>query len=115
MVDWWAAQQVTSIYLSVIVLHEIRYGVELLPAGKKKRKLETWLERVSHEFAGRILPVDEKVADLSGRLIAASKMTGHTAGVGDALIAATAQVHGLRMVTLNRKHFEWLGVELVEF
>jgi predicted nucleic acid-binding protein len=57
----------------------------------------------------------EDVAELSGRLIADRKKDAHTLDPTDALIAATARVHGLLVATLNRKHFEKLGVELVEF
>jgi predicted nucleic acid-binding protein len=62
-----------------------------------------------------VLPVTEEIADLSGRMIAASKKASHTAEMGDTLTAATASIHGLKVATLNRKHFQRLGAELVEF
>jgi hypothetical protein len=99
-----------------VVLHELRYGIELLPQGKRRDSLEVWLSKqVIPNFQGRIYPVDEVVADLSGRMLAAAKMAGHIAEANDTLIAATAKVHGLVVATLNRKHFELLGVPLVEF
>jgi predicted nucleic acid-binding protein len=113
---WWTQQDELSLMLSTIVFQEARFGIEMLPAGRKRDRLEEWLEiRLRREFAGRILPVTVEIAELSGRLIAQTKKTAHTADTGDALIAATARVHGLQVATLNRDHFERLGVELVEF
>lgn len=87
-----------------------------MSAGKPRRLLEEWLERrVIPSFHGRVLPFDEAIADVSGRLLAAAKRAGATAETGDTLIAATARVHGLRVATLNKKHFSRLGVELVDF
>lgn len=113
---WWKQQDELSLMLSAIVFQELRFGIEMLPAGKKRSRLEEWLEiRLRGEFAGRILPITVEIAELSGRLIAETKKAAHTAETGDALIAATARVHGLKVATLNRDHFERLGVELVKF
>lgn len=116
VMQWWQQQDELSLMLSAIVFQELRFGIEMLPPGKKRDGLEEWLEiRLRGEFAGRILPVTVEIAELSGRLIADTKKDSHTAEAGDALIAATAQVHGLHVATLNRNHFERLGVELVEY
>jgi predicted nucleic acid-binding protein len=116
VVRWLQRQSVDSLYLSAISVHEIRQGIELAPAGAKRNALEIWLQDfVLRVFADRILSVDGVVADASGRLVALTNKKGHTAELADALIAATAKVHGLKVATLNRKHFERLGVELVEF
>ena len=113
---WWKQQDELSLMLSTIVFQEARFGIEMLHPGKKRSRLEEWLEiRLRREFAGRILPVTVEIAELSGRLIADTKKAAHIAETGDALIAATARVHGLQVATLNRDHFERLGVELVEF
>ena len=116
VMKWWKQQDELSLMLSTIVFQEARFGIEMLHPGKKRDRLEEWLEiRLRREFAGRILPVTVEIAELSGRLIADTKKAAHTAETGDALIAATARVHGLQVATLNRDHFERLGVELVEF
>jgi predicted nucleic acid-binding protein len=113
---WWMRQDELSMMLSTIVFQEARFGIEMLPAGRKRDGLEEWLEvRLRAEFAGRILPVTVEIAELSGRLIADTKKASHMAETADALIAATARVHGLQVATLDRTHFERLGVELVEF
>jgi toxin FitB len=116
VMNWWKLQDEFSLMLSAIVFLELRFGVEMLQAGSKRNSLEEWLEiRLRREFDGRILPVTTEIAELSGRLIAERKKEAHILDPADALIAATARVHGLRVATLNRKHFERLGVELVEF
>jgi toxin FitB len=113
---WWFRQQAPTMMVSAIVFQELRYGIELLDTGSKRDRLDQWLEvQMRQEFAGRILPVTAEIADQAGRLIGVEKRAGHMADIGDALIAATAIVHGMTVATLNRTHFENLGVELVEF
>jgi predicted nucleic acid-binding protein len=116
VMNWWKRQDEFSLMLSAIVFQELRFGIEMLSPGVKRDRLEEWLEsRLRSEFANRILPVTVEIAELSGLLIAERKKDAHTLDPADALIAGTARVHGLQVATLNRKHFEKLGVELVEF
>ncbi len=116
VVRWWAQRSESELLISAVSIHELRYGIELLDAGARRRELEAWLtNRVLPDFAGRILPVDEAVADLSGRLLAREKKNKRTAEINDVLIAATASVHELQVATLNRDHFKWLGVQIVQF
>ncbi len=70
---------------------------------------------VHNEYSGRILPVTEEIADLSGRLIVRELKAGFMPQGTDTLIAATALVHGMRLATMNVPHFERFGVELVNF
>jgi predicted nucleic acid-binding protein len=114
---WLRSVSEDEICLSAITIQEVRAGAELMAAGQKRRAVEAWLEDdLLRGFADRILAVDAAVADFCGRVIVeAISRHRHTPALGDALIAATARVHGLKVATLNRKHFEPLGVELVEF
>jgi predicted nucleic acid-binding protein len=103
-------------FLSVVTILELRTGIDLLPAGRKRRDLESWLVAdIRRGYAARILPITEEIADICGRLIARGQKEGAIPEANDALFAATAMVHGLQLATLNRRHFERLGVELVEF
>ena len=114
--QWWGQRRESELVISAVTVHELRYGIELLDEGARRRYLEAWLtDQVVPDFAGRILCVDKTVADLSGRLLARKKKDKQTAQVNDIMIAATAIVHGLQVATLNWKHFEGLDVELVEF
>jgi len=113
---WWRQRPVSELCISAITIHELRYGFELLPAGKKRQLLEAWLAlKVLPAFAGRIFPLDEAVADMSGRMLAEAKRSGHTAEVADAMIAATARLRGARLATLNRKHFAPFKSDMVSF
>ena len=113
---WLRSVPEDEIGLSAITIQEVRTGAESMPAGQRRRAVEAWLEEdLLQGFADRILAVDAAVADLCGRLTVEAVSQGHSPALSDALIAATTKVHGLRLATLNRKHFKWLGVELVEF
>ena len=115
-IDWLRTVDARETFLSAVTLAELRQGIELLPAGKRRRNLDIWLRGgVAVEYRGRIFPVDEPVADMAGRVSAEAKRAGVNIELPDVLIAATARVHGLAVATLDRKHFERLGVELVAF
>jgi predicted nucleic acid-binding protein len=102
--------------LSAITLTEIRFGIEEMPPGQRRNNLTQWLtEDLQHGFASRIIPVDERVAQEAGRLISVGKRNGAKPDLADALIAATARVHSLKLATLNTTHFEPLGVDLVKW
>ncbi len=116
VLQWWGQRLESELVISAVTVHELRYGIELLDRGARRREFEAWLtKRVLPDFKGKILPVDEDVADLSGRLLAERKRNKETTEINDIMIAATAIVHGLQVATLNWKHFERLGVERVEF
>ncbi len=104
---WFDAVSVDEIYLSVLVVGELRRGIELVRRRDTKQAvaLDRWLTRVTTDHAERILPVDGPVADQWGRLTA--KRPG---SVVDTLMAATAIVHGLLLVTRNVKDVTWTGV-----
>ncbi len=107
VVAWLAQADEDRIFLSVITLAEVRYGIEGLAIGQRRRRLDEWLRtELPLRFKGRILSVDGAVADACGKIMARSKSTGRPIGVADAFIAATAEVHGLTLVTRNDKHFE---------
>jgi predicted nucleic acid-binding protein len=105
--DLFDGVSVDEIYLSVLVVGELRRGIELVRRRDTKQAaaLERWLTRVTTDHAERILPVDGPVADQWGRLTA--KQPG---SVIDTLMAATALVHGLVLVTRNIKDVAWTSV-----
>ena len=103
---WFAAVAAGDLYLSVLVLAELRKGIEQLRRREAGRAstLERWLADVDIGFAGRILPIDREIADCWGRMAATRPVP-----VIDGLLAATAKVHGLVLVTRNSRHVEGLG------
>lgn len=107
---WADAAPSNSLFVSVLVLGEIRRGVERLRRKdpKQAKRLGAWLEQVKGAFAGRILGVDEAVAESWG-----SHDVPEPKPVVDGLLAATARVHGLTLVTRNTADFKRTGVAVL--
>ena len=105
---WFHGIDDRDIHLSVLVVGEIRRAAEALrdPAGAA---LERWLGRLSAVHADRILPVDGRVADRWGRLLHI-----RSGPVVDTLMAATALVHNLVLVTRNVKDVAWTGASYLD-
>jgi predicted nucleic acid-binding protein len=107
VLDWLAQVAEDNVYLSVVSITELGYGIERLASGKRRDALEAWLRKdLSSRFEGRILSVDVEAADACGRLVARSESIGHPIEPRDAFIAATAEVHGLILVTRNVSDFQ---------
>ena len=103
-----------SLYVSVLTLAEIRRGIELLPASKRRDQLEQWLENdllASFDDAN-VLPVTKAIGDRWAVLSALAQGKGIQPSVIDGLIAATALEHDLTLVTRNVTDFERLGVAI---
>jgi predicted nucleic acid-binding protein len=107
---WFEETAEDELFISLLVLGEIRLGIERIRFRDQAQAqaLERWLLRVATEFADRMLPVDEKVADQWGRLGLRQPVP-----VLDALLAATALVHGLTVVSRDEKGFRSTGVPVV--
>jgi toxin FitB len=112
---WLKACDESGTYLSVLTLGEIRSGIERLAAGKRRNALDKWLEGdLRARFEDRILAVSEEVALRWGILHAAAHLAGEKLPVTDALIAATAIVHGMAVVTRNSRDLVRTGVRVVD-
>ena len=109
-VAWLRAAPPASIYLSVITLGEIMKGVALKARADRQAAghLAEWLGKLRREFADRILPISDHVAVEWGRIAALRPR-----GDADGLIAATAKVHDLILVTRNVADFDDAGVSIV--
>jgi toxin FitB len=107
---WYTTVGDADIYLSVLVLGEIRKGVERVRSSNPThaKALENWLATVIDSFAERILPVDQGVADEWGRMSAKRPVS-----TIDALLAATAKVNGMTLVTRNVADIADLGANVL--
>ena len=107
VIAWLDEQDETSLHLSVITLGEIEKGILKLRTTDPRRsqKLTAWLGKVEQRFAGRILPLDAAVLHGWAQLAAQSELAGRPLPVMDGLIMATAQRHGLTVVTRNVQDF----------
>jgi toxin FitB len=111
---WLDAEDEDRLFVSVITLAEIRRGIALKEAGRRRAALETWLrDELSERFAGRIIDIDRPIAEAWADLMASSRRRGIGLSVMDGFLAATAQVRGLRVVTRNVRDFAALAVPLV--
>lgn len=107
VVAWLAEVDEDRVFLSVVTLTELRYGIERLPPGQRRKRLQEWLEEdLPLRFEGRILAIDGAVADACGKLVARSESLGRRMEVLDAYVAATAEVHRLTVVTRNTSDFQ---------
>lgn len=112
VVAWLEERPATTLYVSVLTLGEIRKGIEALGKSKRKLRLLDWLETdLPAFFAGRILPIDQEVADRWGRLLAAA---GRPLPAIDSLLAATALTQGLALVTRNVDDFPHPDLEIID-
>src|SRR6266849_1094544 len=113
LVSWLADTDEDRVHLSVITLAELRHGIERLAVSRRRTRLEQWLnQELPERFAGRVLVVDEIIADRWGRLIARASALGRPIGVMDGFIAATADAAGLTLVTRNVADFAVAGIVL---
>jgi toxin FitB len=110
LVAWLAGVNEERVFISVITLAEITFGIERLAAGRRREALEKWLtDELRPRFDGRLLTVDGAVADRWGKIAAAGAALGRPIAVMDGFIAAIASVHGLTLVTRNVPHFANTG------
>jgi predicted nucleic acid-binding protein len=104
---WLAEQDEDRVYLSVVTIAELRHGIERLAAGRRRSRLDEWLrDELPQRFEARVLPVSENIADVCGRVVARREALGRPIQAMDALLAATAAVHELTLVTRNVADFE---------
>jgi predicted nucleic acid-binding protein len=97
------------IFISVVSLAELRYGVERIAAGRRRSRLEHWIvDELPLRFESRILPVDNIVAETWGKTVARSEEAGRPIGIMDAFLAATAEAYRLTLVTRNVSYFALL-------
>lgn len=109
VVDWIAAQKPDDLHLSVVTLGEITEGIARLPTSRRRHRLEAWRDDIVASAGERLLSVDPPIASAWGVLRARLAARGRSISPIDAFVAATAEVHGMVVVTRNVKHFEAWG------
>jgi len=106
VLDWIDAVDEAMLYLSVLTLGEIRKGVAGLAQGRRRTRLESWLEvELRARFAGRIVPVDAETADRWGFIAAEARRRGVAFPIIDGLLAATALQYNLTVISRNAGDF----------
>ena len=103
----------SELWLASLVVHELEFGLRLMPPGRRRERLRMDLSRFLGSYADRILPINETGAVWASRLRANAVISGRPPDLIDMLIAGTAKAHGLTVATRNVRDFEGLGVEVV--
>lgn len=109
----WMERNSERLYLSVITVAELEDGIakaSRAAAHRKAERLAEWLETLLHLYTARILPLDVATARVLGRLSDQARGAGHSPGLADLAIAATAQVRAYTVLTRNLRHFRAIGV-----
>ena len=104
---------VEDLWLSTVVLHELDFGVGLLPPGRRRDGIRAALSAFVSEYADRVLPLGRPEAARAAALRARAHRAGRVLDMGDALIAGTAVAHALSIATRNVRDFDGLEVDVV--
>src|SRR5580658_2283684 len=113
LIGWMESTDEDRVFISVITLAELRYGLERLATGARRRRLEEWLgHELPLRFEHRILPVDSNIAEAWGKTVSRSDAAGRPMNAMDAFLAATAEFHNLTLVTRDVSDFQVLKAVL---
>jgi len=114
VLDWISDSVEDELFLSVLSLGELKKGIEALPSGKKKDRLVRDYAVLRSRFSSRIVAVNEPVAERWGELAVAAQRAGRHLHVVDGLLAASALVFGLTIVTRNVSDFAMTPAALLD-
>jgi len=111
---WLAEQEKGMVFTTTITTAEILYGIELLPAGKRRSQLSAVVEKIfAEDFRGRILPFDDEAARVFAKIASGREAAGRPISQFDAMIAAIAQSHGAAVATRNARDFDRCGIQIL--
>ena len=115
VIDWLAAQQPSSVFITAITQAELLYGVEALHPSKRRTRLVAALEKMlAEEFEEKILPFDEHAARVYAGIVASRAAAGRPISQFDAMIAAIARFHGAAVATRNTSDFDRCGIKVID-
>ena len=108
----WLRRYEGDLAIDPVILGELRFGILVLPGGRRRRRLELWFDAVANSL--QCLPWEAETGLRWAELLARLRSSGRAMPVKDSLVAATALVHGLTVATRNRIDFEKAGVKVVD-
>ena len=111
VVDWLRRNE-PEIAIDPVILGELRFGILLLPKGNRRTRLERWFDEGIQRL--HCLPWEANTGLRWAQLLAQVRLSGQAMPLKDSLIAATAHVHSLTLVTRNRSDFENAGVPILD-
>jgi predicted nucleic acid-binding protein len=114
VIEWIDAQPLETLYLSAITVAELRAGVAMLPAGRRRNNLHESLEKqIIPLFAGRVRPFDLSCTQAYSELIAKARKAGLSIATADGYIAAIAAANGFIIATRDTGPFKAAGVDVI--
>jgi toxin FitB len=108
----WLESNEADLAVDPIILGEVRFGILLLPRGRRRRRLERWFEEGVQRLHS--IPFEAQTGLRWAELLAALRTAGRAMPIKDSLIAASALSHDLAVATLNRRDFDAAGVAIVD-
>ena len=115
VVAWIAERDAQEMYLTAVSEAELRYGLAIMPAGKRRNALEAAMTRwLDLGFRKRILPFDSDAARAYADIAAMRRSAGHPIASSDCQIAAIARSRSMAVATRNVRDFAGLGIEVVD-
>jgi predicted nucleic acid-binding protein len=113
----WMDENSADLYMSAVSIAEIEGGIarlRRLGAERRADDLTAWLDTLLHLYAERVLPFEVRAARIAGALADRARSLGQAPGLADVIIAATAQLRGLMILTRNARRFKPLGVPFLD-
>ncbi len=115
VVAWLDGLPAESVWTTSITVFEVRFGLELLADGRRRRELEdAFAKALEEDFEDRVLPFDRAAAQASGEIAARRRHAGRAVEIRDAQIAGIAAARKATLATRNTRHFEGIGIALVD-
>ena len=115
VVAWLDSLPAESIWTTSVTVFEVRFGLEILESGRRRRLLEqAFSTALAEDFQGRVLSFDEAAAEAAGRVAAERRRAGRSVEIRDVQIAGIALARRATLATRNIRHFEELGLTLID-
>lgn len=112
---WIDRQPRESIWTTAVTVFEVRFGIERLPAGRRRAALErSFAETIEQDIEGRVLPFDAEAGAAAARFAAQRQRAGRPVEIRDVQIAGIAAARNAVVATRNTAHFEGVGLALVD-
>lgn len=110
----WVTARGPALATTSITMAEIRYGIQRLPAGRRKDQLASVANEIFETFADQVLPFDRRAAVEYAAVVSARDRAGSPIGGFDAQIAAICRAHNAALATRNVKDFQGIGLDLLD-
>lgn len=113
--EWYIGEAAPEAFISAVTEAELRYGVEIMPAGRRREDLAATIEELlERQFIGRILPFDTAAAKAYATIAAGRRAAGRPIQPADCQIAAIARSRGAAVATRDSRGFEGTGVDVID-